>query len=163
MQELKGVQVLKQTDNHPLPVLNDHTINFLLISDDKDDVMTLVNEFRNDKIANPLFIENNDIGALNLIKQKDSEENSILNTWIILLDINSPTANGFKILKKLQAEVKFQNLKVFVMTSSHEVKAQIEAANYQVSGYIGKPISFDKFASAISVLNYKWHLTDEQI
>jgi len=138
-----------------------HIINFLLISDDPAGIMTLTDEFRKDKIANPLFVEDMDSDVLNMIKQKSKKENTPLNNWIVLLDMKTQPGNGFQILKNIQGHPELQNINIFVITSSPDIKTQIEAAKYKVSGYIEKPVTFDKLAAAISILNYKWHLTDE--
>ena len=80
---------------------------------------------------------------------------------IILLDINMPKMNGLEFLKELRADKDLHTISVFVMTTSNDEKDRFEAYNYNVAGYIIKPISFEKFVIAVSILNEFWQLCEQ--
>ena len=147
---------LKQASNFPEQIMDKNIVSFIMISDDEDDVVTLIDAFKKDKIANPLSIEFTDFRTLSSIKRKRVAHS----ICIILLNIESPSAGGYKILKSICEDNELKNLKLFVITSSDEVKSRIDKSAFKISGYIEKPVTFDRFANAISVLNYKWQLTD---
>jgi DNA-binding NarL/FixJ family response regulator len=47
------------------------------------------------------------------------------------------------------------------MTTSNDDKDRFEAYNYNVAGYIIKPISFENFVAAVSILNNFWQLCEQ--
>ena len=150
--------MIVKSDKEFNPPTGDHAISFLIISDDEDDVKTITDEFKRNKIVNPLFVEYNSPEALEVVREKSCE--GATTAWIILLEVNVEQIDGFKILKSIHEATDLNCVKVFVITSNPEVKALIEKMKYQVAGYIPKPVSFDKLAASVSILKYKWELTD---
>ena len=47
------------------------------------------------------------------------------------------------------------------MTTSNDERDKINAYNLNVAGYILKPVSFEKFVSAVSILNNYWKLCEQ--
>ena len=72
-----------------------------------------------------------------------------------------PKMNGLEFLKELRADKDLHTISVFVMTTSNDDKDRFEAYNYNVAGYIVKPISFENFVAAISILNNFWQLCEQ--
>jgi hypothetical protein len=72
-----------------------------------------------------------------------------------------PKMNGLEFLRELRSDKELHNISVFVMTTSNSDKDKIEAYEYNVAGYIVKPISFDKFVAAVSILNNFWQLCEQ--
>jgi DNA-binding NarL/FixJ family response regulator len=66
--------------------------------------------------------------------------------------------NGLEFLKELRSDPELQSISVFVMTTSNDEQDKIEAYRLNVAGYILKPLSFEKFVSAVSILNSYWKL-----
>src|SRR5688572_25099179 len=93
-------KILKTKNEQTHQTMDGHLISFLVISDDKNDAMALLDEFRKNKIINPLSVEHHETAVLEILKQR-SEENLPLNTLIILLDVSSPGFDGFQILKSI--------------------------------------------------------------
>ena len=79
---------------------------------------------------------------------------------LILLDINMPKMNGLEFLKEIRSDESLHNLSVFVMTTSNSDSDKIEAYQYNVAGYIVKPLSPEKFVTAVSTLNNFWQLCE---
>ena len=76
-----------------------------------------------------------------------------------MVSANRKATDSWRIfLQALAASVRGM---VFVMTTSNSDKDKIEAYEYNVAGYIVKPISFDKFVSAVSTLNNFWQLCEQ--
>ncbi len=139
----------------------DKQVSILLIDDDEVDCMNVQRAFKRSNISNPLFIAHNGIEGLDMLRGTNAVNIIDPLPRIILLDINMPKMNGLEFLKEIRKDSKLQNISVFVMTTSNDDKDRIEAYNYNVAGYIVKPISFESFVSAIAILNNFWQLCEQ--
>ena len=133
----------------------DEAIQILLVEDDENDIMNVKRAFKKNEIENELLITNNGIEALELLRNPSTK----IIPRIILLDINMPKMNGLEFLKELRADEKLKSLSVFVMTTSNEDSDKIDAYDYNVAGYILKPLSFDTFIETINRLSKVWSIT----
>jgi CheY-like chemotaxis protein len=138
--------------------MSDGAVNILLVDDDDVDIMTLQRAFKRNNISNPLFVAMNGLEALDLLRGTNGVEKISPPPRIILLDINMPKMNGLEFLKEMRNDPDIKNISVFVLTTSNDDKDKVEAYNYNVAGYIIKPITFENFVTAISVLNSFWTL-----
>ena len=130
----------------------ENQINILLIDDDEVDCMNVQRAFKKSNILNPLSIAHNGIEGLDMLRGTNGVVKIAPMPRIILLDINMPKMNGLEFLKELRNDKDLHNISVFIMTTSNDDKDRFEAYNYNVAGYIIKPISFENFVSAISIL-----------
>ena len=135
-------------------------VNILLIDDDEVDCMNVQRAFKRSSISNPLFITHNGIEGLDALRGTNGAKKIDPLPRIILLDINMPKMNGLEFLRELRADKDLHSISVFVMTTSNDDKDRVEAYNYNVAGYIIKPISFENFVSAVSILNNFWQLCE---
>src|SRR5687768_6537761 len=126
----------------------DKQVNLLLIDDDEVDCMNVQRAFKKNSISNPLFIAHNGVEGLDMLRGTNGVPKIDPLPRIILLDINMPKMNGLEFLKELRADKNLHNISVFVMTTSNDEKDRFEAYNYNVAGYIIKPISFENFVAA---------------
>lgn len=136
-------------------------VNILLVDDDSVDVMNVQRAFKKNNITNPLSIAHNGVEALDLLRGTNGAQKIDPLPRIILLDINMPKMGGLEFLKNLREDPALKNISVFIMTTSSDDKDRIEAYNYNVAGYIVKPISFESFVSAVSILNNFWQLCEQ--
>lgn len=130
-------------------------VNILLVEDDEVDVMNVRRAFKKNNISNPLFVAHNGLEALEMLRS-----GQVPFPHIIILDINMPKMNGIEFLKELRSDEKFKSASVFVMTTSNEDSDKINAYNFNVAGYILKPLSFEKFINSVSTLNSYWKLCE---
>jgi len=135
--------------------MNEKLVNILLVEDDEVDVMNVQRAFRKNTITNPLFIAHNGLEALEMLRS-----GAVPFPHIIILDINMPKMNGIEFLRELRADEAFKSASVFVMTTSNEDSDKINAYNFNVAGYILKPLSFEKFISSVATLNSYWKLCE---
>src|SRR5690349_17997070 len=128
--------------------MEDNTVNILLVEDDSVDVMNVQRAFRKNNIQNPLHVAKNGLMALEMLRGQNGFQRITPSPGIILLDLNMPQMNGIEFLKELRADPELKQISVFVMTTSNDDKDKFEAFNFNVAGYIIKPVSFEKFVSA---------------
>lgn len=140
--------------------MEDNLFNIMLVDDDQVDVMNVQRAFKKNNITNPLYIANNGIEALDMLRGMEGRDKIFPVPRIILLDINMPKMNGIEFLKELRADPELHSISVFIMTTSNDDKDKYDAYNLNVAGYIVKPVSFEKFVQAVSVLNSYWKLCE---
>ncbi|WP_207431179.1 response regulator [Sabulibacter ruber] len=135
--------------------MEEKEVNILLVEDDEVDIMNVQRAFKKNNINNPLHIANNGLEALEMLRS-----GCIPMPPIIILDINMPKMNGIEFLQELRKDPDLNRISVFVMTTSNEDSDKINAYNLNVAGYILKPLSFEKFLSAVATLNRYWKLCE---
>lgn len=136
----------------------DKLVNILLVEDDNVDVMNVERAFKKNNIQNPLYVAKNGLVALDMLRGEDKISPQ---PQIILLDLNMPQMNGIEFLKELRKDQDLKAISVFVMTTSNDDQDRLNAYNLNVAGYILKPVSFEKFVSAVSILNSYWMLCEQ--
>lgn len=132
-------------------------MTILLVEDDEVDIMNVKRAFKKNNISNPLMVAHNGIEALQILR---SAIPGAPKPKIILLDLNMPRMGGIEFLKEIRQDQALSKLSVFVMTTSNEDGDKIDAFNLNVAGYILKPLSMDRFISAVSTLNSYWALCE---
>jgi CheY-like chemotaxis protein len=148
------------TDPLPPVMTNTQQLNILLVEDDEVDVMNVQRALKKNNATATLYRAANGIEALAMLRtnsQIATENNSRL---LILLDLNMPKMGGLEFLKELRADPALCNLPVVVLTTSMQDSDLATAYQYNVAGYIIKPISFSSFVETIDVLNRYWSMSD---
>ncbi len=123
--------------------------NIVIIDDNKIDcfvnkkLISLVNK----NLVTKIF--NSSVDAFKYFNDKkiDSGDNTIVNTDVILLDINMPIMNGFQFLNKLSKikGILKSPIKVYFLSSSNNEEDISEALSFEFcSGYITKPLTKEK-------------------
>lgn len=136
-------------------------VTVLLVEDDLVDVMNVQRAFKKNNMQNPLAHAKNGIEALAMLKGDEGYTKIEPRPQIILLDLNMPKMNGLEFLKALRNDSELKSISVFVMTTSNDERDRIDAFNLNVAGYILKPVSFEKFVGAVSILNSYWKLCEQ--
>ncbi|UOQ52843.1 response regulator [Hymenobacter cellulosivorans] len=126
--------------------------SILLVEDDQMDIMNVQRELRKHDINVPLHIAKNGREALHLLKGEGGQ-NQIQKPSVVMLDINMPRMNGLELLEALRSDPDFVGLNVFIMTTSDLETDRLKARELAVSGYIIKPLNFDKFGEGGSTVD----------
>jgi CheY-like chemotaxis protein len=134
--------------------------SLLLIDDDEVDVMTVKRAFKKNNITNPLYVANNGLEALAMLRGKEMPKLLPGQRRLILLDLNMPKMSGIEFLRELRADPELKPLPVIVLTTSNEDQDKVEAYNLNVAGYIIKPVTFAKFVEAVGTLSKYWTLSE---
>lgn len=134
-------------------------VNILLVEDDEVDIMNVQRAFKKNNISNPLFVTRDGVEALSALKGTDPDI-AVPSPRVVLLDMNMPKMGGIEFLRVLRSDPELRATSVFVMTTSNEESDKVAAFDLNVAGYILKPLSFEGFTSAISILNHYWQLCE---
>lgn len=112
--------------------------SILLVEDDELDVISVKRSFAGLENDFELYTAYNGIEALSLMREASSK----LQPDIILLDLNMPKMNGIEFLKIIRQDENLKHIKVFVMTTSADIRDREQADELGISGYIIKPLNY---------------------
>jgi len=115
----------------------------LLVEDDIFDTMTAEKSFAKFSIPHRLYTAFNGEEALDLLLGRNGAEALRPLPEVILLDLNMPRMNGHEFLAELRANPEFQDIPVFITTTSGMDLDRLNTQNLGVSGYILKPLDFE--------------------
>jgi CheY-like chemotaxis protein len=143
------------------PVMT-HTqqLNILLVEDDEVDVMNVQRALKKNNATSTLYRAANGIEALTMLRTNSQIAQENNQRLLILLDLNMPKMGGLEFLKELRADPALCKLPVVVLTTSMQDSDLATAYQYNVAGYIIKPITFSSFVETIDVLNRYWSISE---
>jgi CheY-like chemotaxis protein len=75
---------------------------------------------------------------------------------IILLDLNMPKINGIEFLEILKNNESLKFIPTIILTTSSNEKDLLACFNLGISGYILKPLKYDKYIEKINLLLSYW-------
>lgn len=111
-------------------------LNCIIVDDDKTSQTALSALVDKNPKLNLVGIASNGIEALVLTKKYDLD--------LVFLDVSMPVMGGFQFLDQL---VRHRSLKVILVTSEKE--HALKAFDYNITDYLIKPVSQDRFTQAI--------------
>jgi CheY-like chemotaxis protein len=131
-------------------------LHILLVEDDQIDQMNVKRAFERNKISNPLYIAENGLEALEMLRDGRVPGDRRL----ILLDLNMPKMNGIEFLRNLRADPELGHTPVVVLTTSNDEQDKVNAYDFNVAGYLLKPVTFTNFVELTAALNKYWTLVE---
>jgi CheY-like chemotaxis protein len=126
------------------------------VEDDEVDVMNVRRAFSRNNIRNPLFVADNGVRALEMLRSGEMP----MDRRIVLLDLNMPRMNGIEFLRELRRDEALARTPVVVLTTSNDERDKVEAYNLNVAGYLLKPVTFVSFCEVMAALNKYWTLVE---
>lgn len=131
-------------------------LNILLVEDDQVDVLNVRRAFDKNRIANRLFVASNGIEALHMLRSDAIPQER----RVVLLDLNMPRMNGIEFLRHVRTDPALNATPVVVLTTSNDEQDMVEAYNFNVAGYLVKPVTFVNFVELMATLNKYWSLAE---
>ena len=137
-------------------MVDDKTLNILLVEDDQVDVMNVRRAFDRNRITNPLYVAGDGIEGLRMLRSGEVP----VGRRIVLLDLNMPRMNGIEFLREMRNDPALHLTPVVVLTTSNDERDKIDAYNLNVAGYLLKPVTFINFVEVMAALNKYWTLVE---
>jgi CheY-like chemotaxis protein len=132
-------------------------MEILLVEDDEVDVMTVQRLLKKNHVVNPLYIAENGLEALAMLREPSSQSLAAFTEHLlILLDLNMPKMNGREFLTHLRSDSNLKKLPVIVFITSEEEKHRLEKSHLNIVGYLSKPITFSELTQLMKTLNKHW-------
>jgi CheY-like chemotaxis protein len=135
-------------------------LNILLVEDDEVDVMNVQRALKKNNATANLYRAANGIEALAMLRNSSKIPQQHNSKLLILLDLNMPQMGGLEFLQELRADPALCKLPVVVLTTSMQDSDLATAYQYNVAGYIIKPMTFSSFVETIDVLNRYWSMSE---
>jgi len=130
-------------------------LQILLVEDDQIDVMSIERAVKKNNVGILVVNAVNGLEALEKLRQ-DAWEYPLL----ILLDINMPIMNGIEFLKQLRADCTLKKLPVVVLTTSDEPRDITRAYEFNVAGYVVKPLEGKALEKVIKQIIGYWSICE---
>lgn len=134
----------------------DRSLNLLLVDDDDVDVMNVRRAFAKARLTNPLYVASDGVEALRMLRDGSVPAARRL----VLLDINMPRMNGIEFLRELRADETLRSTSVVVLTTSSADQDKMNAYEFNVAGYLVKPVTFSTFVEVMATLDRYWTLVE---
>ena len=129
--------------------------DILVVEDDRVDAMTIERVLEQLRVPNRAIFCTDGVEGVEYLN-----ENRTMLPAIILLDINMPRMNGIEFLRLIRNDNDFKRLPVVILTTSTEERDKIESFELGISGYMVKPVDYDKFVEMIQVIIKYWRLSE---
>ncbi len=140
--------------------MGDKKITLLHIEDDSVDKMVVERVLRKMDIISVIHHAGNGEDAINKLKGMNGEEKLTPSPQVILLDVNMPKMNGLEFLKELRSDPELRHISVFMVTTSNDDTDIAGAYEYNVAGYIIKPIDIAHFEGTFKIITDFWRLCE---
>jgi len=79
---------------------------------------------------------------------------------LVLLDLKMPRVDGFEVLRWIRQHPALSNLRVVVLTSSHQIRDVNQAYQLGANSFLVKPIDFENFVETSKALQTYWLVLD---
>ncbi len=136
---------------------------FLLVDDNKDDVLLIRRAFEKAKVLNPLHVVNSGEEAIEYLSGNAKYANRAeypLPT-LVLLDIKMPRVDGFDVLRWIRLQPELSTLRVVILTSSDEMRDVNTAYKLGANSFLIKPVDFERFVEISQALAGYWLWMDK--
>ena len=124
----------------------------MLVEDTEADVLIVKECFRKNKINNPLYVADDGVAAMQMLRRENQYADYPLPD-LIFLDLNMPNKNGHETLAEIKADSKLKNIPVVILTSSKAETDILKTYDLQADNYIVKPVDREKFLEVISSID----------
>lgn len=136
------------------------TMTILIVEDMKSMRLTLRKMLRNLEIGKELLFADNGKSGLRVLKNYSCD--------LLIVDWNMPEMNGSEMLDHLRRDKKIRDIPVIMVTAENERDVVLDAAEYEVDGYLLKPLTLaaldTKIKSVVEAANHpekaKLHLLE---
>ena len=130
----------------------------LLAEDDLGDQELTKRALEEGKVENELYIVKDGEEALDYLFRRGryTDPETSPRPDLFLLDLNMPKLDGRQVLEQIRSIHEFRNIRVVVLTTSHQEEDITRSYDLGVHSYITKPVDLDQFFNVIRTLEEYW-------
>jgi len=134
-----------------MPTLNEVTI--VLIEDNPGHARLVEKNLRRAHIGNPIVkLENGKLALDYLFGDAGYVNQEHQPPLLVLLDLNLPIVNGYRILEKMKSDHRTKSIPIIVLTTTDDVNEINRCYELGCNVFIAKPVDYEQFSDAISKL-----------
>jgi CheY-like chemotaxis protein len=130
----------------------------LLAEDDLGDQELTKRALEEGKIENELYIVQDGEEALDYLFRRGryTDPETSPRPDLFLLDLNMPKIDGRQVLEQIRSIHELRNIRVVVLTTSHQEEDITRSYDLGVHSYITKPVDLDQFFNVVRTLEEYW-------
>lgn len=130
-------------------------LQILLVEDNPGDIRLTQEVLKEGRIANILNVAMDGVEALKYL-HREGQYADVLDTDLILLDLNLPKMDGREVLAVIKADPALSRIPVIVLTTSAAEADILAAYHLHANCYITKPVSLDRFVDVVRSIEDFW-------
>ena len=127
----------------------------LLVEDNENDVILTREGFRRSKLLVNLHCVRDGEGCMEFLRRQGKYAEAPMPD-LVLLDMNMPRMNGREVLEAIVADENLKHIPVIVLTTSVAEQDICQMYKLRCSGYIVKPVDFERFAEILRRFSDYW-------
>jgi CheY-like chemotaxis protein len=133
----------------------------LLVEDSRHDVRFVRRAWKQNQLTNPLYVVPHGQACLDFLQHegKYTDATQAPRPGIILMDIRMPVMDGIECLGRIKANPDLKHIPVIMLTTSEQASDRALCYKLGCNTFIQKPISFEKFATAVRTIHLYWTLS----
>jgi CheY-like chemotaxis protein len=139
--------------------LKNKEAHILLVENDPLVVTNLLHAFEVLGIENPVHVATTGKEALDMVQGKVKTALSPT-PKIILLDLGLPEMCGLRFLEELRKDDKLRPCCVFVITGPGSDQEILKAYDFNVAGFLLKPVNYTSLQEMVATLQSYWDLIE---
>ena len=123
-------------------------IDVLLVEDDPGDVLMTREAFKENKLANRLFVVPDGVDAMAYLRKEGRFADSPTPD-LVLLDLNLPRMDGREVLAAMKSDPELGRIPVVVLTTSEAEEDVLRSYLLHANAYVTKPVDFQRFIEVV--------------
>jgi CheY-like chemotaxis protein len=127
----------------------------LLVEDNPSDVYLTQVAFRRSRTGSEIHVVEDGIQAMAFLRQELPYAGAP-RPDLVLLDLNLPRKDGYKVLAEMKADPDLRKIPVIVLTTSTAEADVDRCYESHANCYIAKPVDFDEFERVIQEIESFW-------
>lgn len=123
----------------------------LLVEDQPDDQFLTIRTLKKFKMKN-ITVAHEGEEALNLLRKGVALEDELGLPELIIVDLRMPKVDGFEFLEAIRSDNRMNQIPVFVLSSSPQVKDRNYCFELGAKAYLTKPLEAADFRNALQTI-----------
>jgi CheY-like chemotaxis protein len=137
-------------------MVNFETVTILLVEDDPGHARLIEKNLRRAHITNELVILDDGQKAIDYVDTMlhiglSADRHQVI-SFLVLLDLNLPRLDGYKVLQHMRSSTHFQCMPVIILTTTDDPQEIERCYTLGCSIYMVKPVDYTQFSEAICKL-----------
>ncbi|WP_276256159.1 response regulator [Halomontanus rarus] len=136
-------------------MIDQPSVEALLIDPNPEDVQRFLTAFENETLANNVTTVSNGTEALEFLNQR-GEYADRARPNLVLLDIDQPEMDWRAFLETLDRDSELAGIPVIVLTESDDSDVIVQAYERHANGYVKKSADSDEFSAVVRSIEEFW-------
>ena len=130
-----------------------HEVTIVIVEDNDGHARLIEKNLRRANISNPIVrLEDGQLALDYMFGDAGFVANPTHPPLLILLDLNLPVVDGYRVLEQIKAHPATKTIPIIVLTTTDDLQEINRCYELGCNVYITKPVEYEQFADAIAKL-----------